>query len=426
MISVAAALISYQVALAGDGSALEVQARLPAGSGTVLEIDRDAAPFIADVRVDGAKLQQRNEGWPAPACRRGCRLSYRVELSRAADAGDAAERQGDLIDSSPRAWLLRPEGSARLSVRVTAPAPLFFAAGLAQRDGAFEIASEDLPFAAPAFFGPLQLSRIPLGAQTLQVAVASGQRPPAPLLRFVAAQARAVADYFGRLPVDQTLLLVLSERGGGSHGRTLGGGGATVIWSLGDDAALDEEEWVLVHELVHTGFPDLQRRGQHWAEEGLSTYVEPVARARDGLLPAAKVWRDLVAGLPQGAGASGDGGLDGSPSWGSTYWGGALFWLLADVRIRERTGNSRSLEDALRGLVAGGGTIAVRWPLERALAVADGATGTRVLQDLYATMGAASGPVDLPALFGRLGVSRQGLDETAALAKVRASITARR
>jgi hypothetical protein len=68
----------------------------------------------------------------------------------------------------------------------------------------------------------------------------------------------------------------------------------------------------------------------------------------------------------------------------------------------------------------------VRWPLERALAVADAATGTRVLQDLYATMGAASGPVDLPALFARLGVSRQGFNDQAPLAKLRASITARR
>jgi hypothetical protein len=341
MISLAAALLSYQVALAGDGSRLNVQARLPAGSSEVLEIDPDAAPFISDVRVDGAKLAQRDQRWPAPACRRACLLSYRFDLSR------AAEREGGLLASPPREWLLRPEGPLRLSVRVTAPAPLAFASGLAQHDGAFEIDTDDLAHAAPAFFGPLRLSRIPLGAQTLQVVLAEGQRPPAPLLEFIAAQARSVADYFGRLPVDQTLLLVLPERGAGSHGRTLGGGGATVLWSLGDDAPLDEEEWVLVHELVHTGFPDLQRRGQHWAEEGLSTYVEPVARARDGLLPALKVWRDLVAGLPQGAPSPGDGGLDRSPTWGSTYWGGALFWLLADVRIRERTGNARTLEDAL-------------------------------------------------------------------------------
>jgi hypothetical protein len=35
----------------------------------------------------------------------------------------------------------------------------------------------------------------------------------------------------------------------------------------------------------------------------------------------------------------GDGGLDDTDSWGRTYWGGALFCLLADVRFRERTGN---------------------------------------------------------------------------------------
>ncbi len=438
-----AALCSYQVALSGDGKRLEVQASLPAGSGTVLSVERGAAPFVADVRVDGAAVQARDGVWAAPACHRGCRVRYRFDLARSADAGEGAERDGGLIEAPPQSWLLRPEGAGRLSVRVAAPAPLAFAAGLVQRRGAFVIASDDLPFAAPAVFGALQLERIPLGAQTLQVALAPSPRPRAALLRFIAAQAQAVADTFDRLPVDETLLVVLPERGSGSHGRTLGGSGATVIWNLGDDTPLDEDEWVLVHELVHTGFPDLQRRGQHWAEEGLATYVEPVARARAGLLPPSKVWRDLVAGLPQGGPVAGGGGLDRTPTWSSTYWGGALFWLLADVRIRERTGNSRSLEDALRGLVAAGGTIAARWPLIRALEVADQATGTRVLEELYSSMGETAAPVDLPALFKRLGVASiedarsgatpserpvlpDGFDETAPLAKIRASITSRR
>lgn len=454
-----AALCSYQVALAGDGTRLDVQARLPAGSGGVLSVARGAVPFVVDVRVDGVPLQEHDGAWVAPSCRRGCRVSYRFDLSRAADAGDAAERSGGLTESPPQGWLLRPEGATRLSVRVAAPAPLGFAAGLPQRDGAFEIASDDLPFAAPAVFGPMQLERIPLGAQTLQVALAPQRgdglpsRPRAALLRFITAQARAVADYFGRLPVDQTLLLVRTARGSGSHGRTLGGGGATVFWELGEEAPLGEGEWVLVHELVHTGFPDLQRVGQHWAEEGLSTYVEPVARARAGLLSPAKVWRDLVEGLPRGAPVAGGEGLDRSPTWGSTYWGGALFWLLADLRIREQTGGRRSLEDALRGLTAAGGTVAVRWTLLRALQVGDEATGTRALEELYSSMGETAGPVDLPGLFRGLGVAalaeagpggnhrdavpegtdgdaRAGepgrFDDHARLARLRAAITARR
>jgi len=33
----------------------------------------------------------------------------------------------------------------------------------------------------------------------------------------------------------------------------------------------------------------------HWIEEGISTYVEPVARARTGGMTVAEVWRTFYA-----------------------------------------------------------------------------------------------------------------------------------
>ncbi len=89
---------------------------------------------------------------------------------------------------------------------------------------------------------------------------------------------------------------------------------------------------------------------QHWIEEGISTYVEPVARARAGRMTLNDVWRTFVRDMPNGEPESGDQGLDNTHTWGRTYWGGALFCLMADVRIRERTRNRKGLEDALRGI----------------------------------------------------------------------------
>ncbi len=220
---------------------------------------------------------------------------------------------------------------------------------------------------------------------------------------------------------DGALLLVLPAPGNQIHGRARGTGGASILFFLGTDldAAQARRSWELVHELVHLGFPSLPRRN-HWAEEGLATYVEPIARARAGELSAEKVWGDLVRGLPQGLPGRGDEGLDRTHTWGRTYWGGALIWLLADVEIRERTGNRLGLEDALRAVLAQGGSIAERWPLQRALEVGDRAVGTRVLEELYAKMGSAPMKVDLDALFLRLGVElRRGvveLDDRAPLA----------
>src|SRR5262249_58334470 len=104
-------------------------------------------------------------------------------------------------------------------------------------------------------------------------------------------------------------------------------------------------------------------------EEGEATYFEPIARARAGQLAVERYWRELFDGLPNGLPKDGDRGLDQTPTWGRTYWGGALFWFLADVEIRERTGNVRCADDAMRAILAAGGDGSVHWAIEPVLQV---------------------------------------------------------
>ena len=110
------------------------------------------------------------------------------------------------------------------------------------------------------------------------------------------------------------------------------------------------------------------------------------------------------------------------------YWGGALYYLLADVRIRERTGNRFGLQDGLRAIVAQGGSVEVAWDVRRTMAIADKATGTNVLTELYDEMRDAPVAPDLAQLWKRLGVklTQDGaeFDDDAPLAGVRKAITA--
>src|SRR5271168_389918 len=163
----------------------------------------------------------------------------------------------------------------------------------------------------------------------------------AALLDWVMQSARAATAYFGSFPVTHARVRLLQSQGGRvSNGVSFGEPGARCRITVGQhvtQAELDGD-WVLTHEMIHFGFPSVEER-HHWIEEGIATYVEPIARAEAGNLEPRSVWHDLVEGLPKGLPQPGDQGLDHTHTWGRTYWGGALFCTLADVEIRQRTGN---------------------------------------------------------------------------------------
>ncbi len=111
-------------------------------------------------------------------------------------------------------------------------------------------------------------------------------------------------------------------------------------------------------------------------------------------------------GLPNGLPGPGDEGLDHTHTWGRTYWGGALFCLLADVEIRRRTENRYGLQDALKAIVEAGGNIEADWPLPRALQIGDQATGVSVLTELYERMSSKPVETDLPRSSTRTAIWR--------------------
>jgi hypothetical protein len=249
------------------------------------------------------------------------------------------------------------------------------------------------------------------------------------LLGWIRSSAHAITVYYGQFPVSHVQIRVrLFEGRGVRGGRTTGWDGSVISIAVGreSDPSDFSDDWVLTHEMVHLAFPCVPEE-HHWIEEGSATYVEPIARARAGSLTPEKVWGDLVEGLPQGLPQAGDRGLDFTPTWGRTYWGGALFCLLADIEIRKRTRNRKGLEDALRAILKAGGTIESDWPLARTLEVGDRGTGVPVLRELYDRMKGTPAPVDLTSLWAELGVVRRTgkteFDNRAPLTSIREAIT---
>lgn len=227
------------------------------------------------------------------------------------------------------------------------------------------------------------------------------------VIAWIRTAATAVSTYFGRFPVRDYGLLVVAQPGDRvGHATTYGYGGSATLIHVGvqaDEAAFSRD-WVLVHEMVHTALPGLPRRAL-WLQEGNATWIEPVARAQAGQLPAAEVWRQALRGMPYGLRDTAPGGLDGTSDWGRLYWGGAIFWLDAEISIYERTRGRLTLRDALRAINRTSGGNGSEWSPEEMMAIGDRATGTMVLGELYREFSTTGVKVDLKSLFDSLGVS---------------------
>ncbi len=431
----------FRVAASPGATELCVEVDLPRGAAAphTWAIEDVMQPYLRDLAFAGDGVFRAVPavagGWLVPACAGSapCRLRYRFMLAEAGKAlgdHDRAALQDGAVLAPPSTWLIRPQqvhAPFQLAV-TTAPGDRFVTGlALATPGGATfhgDIgALEDTPYAA---FGRLEVVRKTVPGGLVDIAFIGGRPTPA-IDAWIDHGLGALTRYYGTYPIAHSALVVRLHPGSGvGGGHTMGNGGGAVLISVGlsSDPATLRDDWILVHELVHLSFPDVFRP---WAEEGLATYLEPFIRARAGRFPVDEVWRSLVEGLPQGQPEAGDGGLDVTDTWGRRYWGGALFWFVADLEIRKRTGNTRSLDDALLAINRAGGNAAMRWDLDRVLGMGDGGTGVDVLLPLHRQMGRSPVHVDLDATWKSLGVALVGgklvYDDAAPLAAVRRSMT---
>ncbi len=422
---------------------LAVEANFASGGQEWAADERSAPYFRAVEYARGAAwvaAPERNGAWLVE-CSAGCRVRYHFALAEAAQALqdiDEAIAAGQALLAPPSTWLLHPstdnaQGEFEMHVE-PGPNAHFLTAFQPVRDrpNTYRASPQTLEDASFSAFGALQVAEVPAGDTTVLLGVAPDRLGlSAEQARdWIATSAGAIASYYrGHLPARHTLVLLMKGSGNNTRGETLGGGGPAVLVRASElvNPSTTHDDWVVTHELFHANFPDLGR-DHAWLSEGLATYLEPVARVRVGLISKEKFWRDLIDGLPQGLPQAGDRGLEHTRTWGRTYWGGALFCLVVDVTLRDKTGNRHSLDDVLLAIGKTGATDDAFWDIQQVLDAGARATGTTVVQQLYDELAQRPGNVDLSNLFARLGVHAKGdsvvFDDSAPLAKIRASITA--
>ena len=414
-----------------DGLRLDIVYRCRSTGAVSFHADGDrVAGKVTDFRDgDGRTLLPSANTWRVEPRGGLVEARYRYDLTgyaRAVDQVSVAVQRGGGVLALLSAWLLEPRGYDRapiIDIRMTTAAGLVFAAGLPKVGDASRLSGTTVRFTGYSALDRLGLQEVavPLpgslrpgqrrGQGVLQVAILDGvpEASRTTLIDWVRRTAEAQANYWQGFTARQMLLGLVpaGSRRGVGYGRTVPGGGVTVMVQVGAEVDTRRlfNDWVLTHELIHTGMPFVRGRST-WFMEGAATYVEPIIRARAGWKTEEEVWREWVESMPQGAGAFTIGLANASGR--QNYWGGATFMLLADLAIRRATLGGKGLEDCLGGALWNGLDGSLRVGLDEYAAACDRATGTTAMASLIERHVARAEPVDLAALWRDLGISMVG------------------
>ncbi len=351
--------------------------------------------------------------------------------------------RGNGVLSTLGGWLLEPRGYDRvpvIDIRMTAAPGLVFAAGLPKVGDAWRLSGTTVRFAGYTALGRLAYREFAVPAPGSCVPASprrtpccgwpsstASTKPAAPISSIGWSAPPRPRPTTGRAspPSRRCWASCRSPQRGVGYGRTVSGGGATVMVEVGTDVDRRRlfNDWVLTHELIHTGMPYIRGRGT-WFMEGAATYVEPIIRARAGWKTEEEVWREWVDNMPQGVEAFSRGLANASGR--QNYWAGAIFMLLADIAIRRASNGAKGLDDCLAGVLWTGLDGGQRISVADYAAACDRATGTTAMSSLVDRHFTKAQPVDLAALWKELGISLVGgrivLDDSAPSAQWRKMI----
>jgi hypothetical protein len=410
--------------------------------------DERVARHVQDLQDGaGARVTASDEGWVVPPVNGLAEVRYRYDLAdyaRTVNSNSSAVLKGQGVLVSLPGWLLAPRGYDNfpvIDIRAHTADGQSFATGLPKVGDAWRLAGTTVGYAGYTAIGKFSLQEIAVPAPgslrpgqpkkdaVIRLAILDGisDTGRAEIADWVRRTAEAEANYWHGFTTPQLLLGLVptATRRGVGFGRTEASGGATVLVDIGAD--VDQRrlfnDWVLVHELIHTAMPYIRGRAT-WFMEGAATYVEPIIRARAGWKTEEVVWKEWVDNMPQGAGVFSKGLSNASGR--ENYWSGALFMLMADLGIRRDTNGEKGLEDCLGGTMWSGYESSRNVRLQDYVAACDRMTGTKVVTGLLDKYYATGQPVQLAGFWRDLGVSEVGgrivLDDAAPMARWRKMI----
>lgn len=169
-----------------------------------------------------------------------------------------------------------------------------------------------------------------------------------------------VGGLYGRFPLRNVRVMIVpgNQRRRGDapvlFGKVSRRGTETVVLYVDTTRPIEDfyADWTATHEFSHLLLPRISWQ-QRWISEGFASYYQNVVMARAGWYSRRQAIKKLREGLGRGRKSRPDLSPNGAALAGvrraryKIYWSGAAIALLADVRLRERSGGAESLDVVL-------------------------------------------------------------------------------
>jgi hypothetical protein len=441
-----ARLHRYTVAVDPDISEIRVRACFDGTPPPYLVAESlDASRALERAQVEGGRRLEPNgaELKLGPLAPDAC-IAYTAKVDkfqgRHQRGGGPTRRVGPDLIAEVGVWLWRPPALAQdedievgfaLPEGISASAPWRPVRAADGSVSAYRLGHGPYDWPAAVAFGHFTEREIEVPGARLRVAVLHGS-PEVEwdfVREWLTRAATAVTTLYGRFPVDTAQLIVVPNARGNEpvpSAYVVRGGMPSVHFFINQRKPLSAflTDWSAVHELSHLLLPYV-RPEDAWLPEGMASYYQDVLRARSGMVPAAEAWQHMHESFRRGmqsmpgvtlADATERMYRDGA--YMRVYWSGAALMLLADQRLRSRSGGAQSLDLAFARLRECCLSPEAGWSARDLFAQLDRLTGTSVFTELHEEHVRSSRFPDLDECYRLLGLRPDATGERIELLEV--------
>ncbi|TWX63186.1 hypothetical protein [Colwellia sp. C1TZA3] len=179
---------------------------------------------------------------------------------------------------------------------------------------------------------------------------------------------QALRLVYGTLPMENFLTVIEASNQGtsavpwGEVSRSLPPT-VTLVVNLNSSLEALKADWTIYHEFSHLLIP-YDATDARWFSEGLASYYQNITQARIGMFNEQTMWQKIYEGFERANKQQNyahqrlayvSDHISQNHNYMRIYWSGALYWLKADIALRELSKNTAkpySLDLALKQLQA--------------------------------------------------------------------------